>query len=195
MITVVSGLPRSGTSLVMQMLQAGGHPILCDEHRPADADNPRGYLEYAKVRTLERDATWLAEAEGRAVKIVSPLLTRLPTGFDYRVIFVRRNLHEVVRSQEQMLQRRNQPIGPDKTAMIQHFERHLTSIDEWLASRPDIQVLNCQHESLIRDPDTVARAIAQFLEQVSILGVNQMAGVVDPALHRQRTPALQQGSS
>lgn len=187
MITVVSGLPRSGTSLVMQMLQAGGHPILCDEHRPADADNPRGYLEYAKVRTLERDATWLAEAEGRAVKVVSPLLSRLPTGFDYRVLFVRRDLHEVLRSQEQMLQRRNQPAGPDSATMITHFGRHLKSIDEWLANRPDMQVLNCQHASLISDPLAVAHRIAEFLERE--LDVIRMIRVVEPALHRQRTSA------
>jgi sulfotransferase family protein len=185
MITVVSGLPRSGTSLVMQMLQAGGHPILCDECRPADADNPRGYLEYAKVRTLERDATWLDEAEGRAVKAVSPLLSRLPTGFDYRVIFVRRDLREVVRSQEQMLKRRNQPPGPDSETMTRHFERHLASIDELFAKRPDMQVLYCQHATLISDPESVACTIAEFLERN--LDVRQMAGVVEPALYRQRT--------
>ena len=187
MITVVSGLPRSGTSLVMQMLQAGGHPILCDESRPADADNPRGYLEYVKVRTLERDASWLAEAEGRAVKVVSPLLSSLPTGFDYRVIFVRRDLREVIRSQELMLQRRNQPTGPDSATMTIHFERHLTSIDKWLAGRQDMQVLNCQHATLMSDPASVARTIAEFLQRN--LDVNQMAGVVDPVLYRQQASA------
>ncbi|MCX7422363.1 MAG: sulfotransferase domain-containing protein [Planctomycetia bacterium] len=187
MITVVSGLPRSGTSLVMQMLQAGGHPILCDECRPADPDNPCGYLEYAKVRTLERDATWLAEADGRAVKVVSPLLPSLPTGFDYRVIFVRRDLSEIIRSQEIMLQRRNQPAGPDSAMMTIHFERHLKSIDEWLASRPDMQVLNCQHATLIGDPASAARKIAQFLQRS--LDVIQMAAVVDPVLYRQQASA------
>lgn len=184
MITVVSGLPRSGTSLVMQMLQAGGHPILCDEHRPADADNPRGYLEYAKVRTLERDATWLAEAEGRAVKVVSPLLARLPAGFDYRVIFVRRDLHEVLQSQEQMLQRLNQPIGLDSATMLQHFERHLKTIDTLLSKRQDMQMLDIQHAHLIRETLPSAYRIAEFLERK--LDVSRMVGVVDPGLHRQR---------
>lgn len=182
MITVVSGLPRSGTSLVMQMLQAGGHPILCDEHRPADADNPRGYLEYAKVRSLERDATWLAEAEGRAVKVVSPLLVRLPTGFNYRVIFLRRDLREVVQSQEQMLQRRNQPPGPDAATMIPHFERHLKSTEDWLATRTDLQVLTCQHTSLLSNPLAEAHRIADFLERE--LDIHRMSNVVDPSLHR-----------
>lgn len=188
MITVVSGLPRSGTSLVMQMLQAGGHPILCDDQRPADADNPRGYLEYAKVRTLERDATWLAEADGRAVKVVSPLLTRLATGFDYRVIFVRRDLHEVVQSQEQMLRRRNQPVGPDSAAMIQHFERHLNAISDFLSKRQDMQVLNCQHAHLIREPLAVAYQITEFLERT--MDVGRMVGVIDPGLYRQRNSAI-----
>lgn len=185
MITVVSGLPRSGTSLVMQMLQAGGHPILSDDCRRADADNPRGYLEYSKVRTLERDASWLAEAEGRAVKIVSPLLSRLPSGFDYRVIFVRRNLREVIQSQEQMLKRRNQPSGPDSATMIQHFERHLMSIDEWFTKCPNIRVLDCQHATLMTDPASVAHAMPQFLGRA--LDITQMIGIVDPALYRQRT--------
>lgn len=183
MITVVSGLPRSGTSLVMQMLQAGGHPILCDDSRPPDADNPRGYLEYAKVRSLERDNTWLAEAEDCAVKIVSPLLIRLPTGFNFRVIFLRRDLDETLQSQEQMLNRLNQPPGPASETMKRHFERHLHAIDEWLVRRTEISVLSCQHATLISDPVSAARAIALFLDRD--LDVNQMARVVDPALHRQ----------
>lgn len=196
MITVVSGLPRSGTSLVMQMLQAGGHPILYDEHRPADADNPRGYLEYARVRSLERDATWLVEAEGKAVKVVSPLLVRLPAGFNYRVIFVRRDLREVVQSQEQMLQRRNQPPGPDATTMISHFERHLKSIDDWLVTRTDLQVLTCQHSSLLSNSLTEAHRIADFLKRE--LDVHRMSNVVDPSLHRTkggRSHFRSQGSS
>ena len=104
MITVVSGLPRSGTSLVMQMLAAGGIPVLGDDLRRADEDNPRGYLEYEKVKSLERDSTWLPEAEGKAIKIISFLLPKLPSSFEYRVIFVRRNLTEVLRSQEKMLE-------------------------------------------------------------------------------------------
>src|SRR5262245_6238620 len=100
MITLVSGLPRSGTSLLVQMLEAGGLPILCDNLRPADEDNPRGYLEFDKVRHLERDAGWMAEAEGRALKVVSPLLYHLPRGFEYRIVFMRRDLEEILDSQD-----------------------------------------------------------------------------------------------
>ncbi len=184
MITVVSGLPRSGTSLLMQMLRAGGHAILCDEERPPDAHNPRGYFEYRKVRGLERDSTWLAEAEGKAVKIVSPLLPRLPERYEYRVIFMRRDLEEVLGSQEQMLTGLGQPAGPSRDVMRAHFERHLRQIEEWLPSRPEIRVFNCSHADVLRSPETLAREIAAFLGLE--LDVSEMVKVVDPALHRQK---------
>jgi len=184
MITVVSGLPRSGTSLVMQMLAAGGHPILADEQRKADPDNPKGYLEFDKVRALERDSSWMAEADGKAVKIISFLLTKLPSGFDYRVIFLRRDLEEVIRSQEIMLERRGQPPGPDASVMKGHFERHLKSVDDWFAKHPEISVLNCAYADLVRDPQAGTEAIAKFVNRD--LDVAKMAQTVDPALYRQR---------
>jgi len=104
-ITVVSGLPRSGTSMMMQMLGAGGLAVLTDGKRGADADNPRGYYEYEAVKSLGQDASWLASAGGKAVKIVSALLIHLPDGFDYRVIFMRRPIAEVLASQRAMLDR------------------------------------------------------------------------------------------
>lgn len=185
MITIVSGLPRSGTSLVMQMLAAGGQPVLADELRQADDDNPRGYLEFDKVRALERDASWMADAEGKVVKIISFLLPKLPADFDYRIIFLRRDLDEVIRSQEKMLERRSQPPGPPAAVMKTHFERHLKTIDEWLAKHPDIKVLNCVYSDLVRDPQAGAAAIARFIDQE--LDVMKMVAAVDPALYRQRT--------
>ena len=92
MITIVSGLPRSGTSLLMQMLDAGGYPVLCDDERHADEDNPRGYFEYTPVRRLEQDNRWLADAEGKALKVVSPLLYHLPKDFNYCLLFIQRPL-------------------------------------------------------------------------------------------------------
>jgi hypothetical protein len=185
MITVISGLPRSGTSLVMQMLAAGGHPMLCDEQRTADADNPRGYLEFAPVKSLERDATWLAQAEGKAVKIISFLLNKLPDDLEYRIIFLRRDLSEVLRSQETMLQRRGQPPGPDAALMATHFNKHLQTVDEWLSRQKHIQVWNCPYAELVQNPTKTAQAIREFLSLD--LDVSQMAAAVDPALYRQRT--------
>lgn len=184
MITVVSGLPRSGTSLVMQMLKAGGIPILGDELRPADEDNPRGYLEYAKVKSLERDATWMSEAEGKAVKIISFLLPKLPSEFEYRVIFVRRNLTEILRSQEKMLERRGQPPGPSAEIMAAHFEKHLQTVEQWLSGQSNIQVLYCHHAELMDRPAEVVAAIPQFLKLR--MNTEAMAACVDPDLHRQR---------
>jgi len=185
MITVVSGLPRSGTSLVMQMLAAGGHAILSDNLRTADDDNPKGYLEFEKVKSLERDQSWLADADGKAVKIVSFLLTKLPPGFDYRVIFLRRDLGEVLRSQSQMLVRCGQPAGPSDAVMQSHFERHLQSVDSWINQRPEIAVLNCEYRELIHDAAAHVERIAQFLALP--LDVAKMAAVVDPDLYRQRS--------
>lgn len=185
MITVVSGLPRSGTSLVMQMLEAGGHPILSDGVRVADDDNPRGYLELARVKSLERDASWMHEAEGKAVKIISFLLGRLPHGFEYRVIFLRRDLNEVVRSQDAMLRRLGQPGGPSSEIMVSHFERHLQQLDGWLSQQNHIKLLNCSYTELIFDSATTSVAIKDFLEQD--LDLKRMSGVVCPELYRQRS--------
>lgn len=184
MITVVSGLPRSGTSLVMQMLAAGGQPILCDDRRQADEDNPLGYLEFEPVKSLERDASWLAEAEGKAVKIISFLLTKLPVNRDYRVVFVRRDLDEVLRSQAKMLARRGQPAGPPDPVMRRHFEQHLQTVDLWLSQQSRISVLNCAYAELVQNAPGIVRQIAAFLDRP--LNLEHMASVVDPNLYRQR---------
>lgn len=185
MITVVSGLPRSGTSLVMQMLAAGGHPILADQVRQADPDNPRGYLEYEPVKSLERDQSWLMRAEGQAIKVFSPLLTKLPSLFHYQVIFMRRDLDEILRSQDQMLQRRGPPAGPSSDLMKTHFERHLKSLDAWLSHQPNFQVLYCSHADVIQNPRASSEQVAAFLERD--LDLISMQAVVDPTLHRQRS--------
>lgn len=184
MITIVSGLPRSGTSLVMQMLAAGGLAVLGDDLRVADADNPRGYLEYEKVKFLERDATWLPEAEGKAIKVISFLLPKLPSHLEYRVIFVRRNLTEVLRSQEKMLERRGQPPGPPAEIMAQHFLKHLQTVEQWLSQQSNTQVLHCDHSQIMQSPSLTAGAIQEFLKLS--LNIEKMAACVDPELHRQK---------
>ena len=117
MIVVVSGLPRSGTSLMMQMLQAGGMPLLIDDLRPADTDNPNGYWEYEPVKRLQQDNSWIPQAEGKAVKVVSALLQYLPPQHTYKIIFMQRPMQEVLASQTVMLERRGEQSGKadDKT--------------------------------------------------------------------------------
>jgi hypothetical protein len=182
-ITVVCGVPRSGTSLVMQMLAAGGLPVLADDARPPDAHNPRGYLEYAPVRGLRRDAGWLPLARGRAVKVVHALVSALPEGFEYRLVLVRRDLREVVASQDAMLGAERAP-APTAERLAEVFAAQLTELDAWLAARPHVPVLRLEHAALLADPSGAAAGLSVFLG--GGLDEAAMAAAVDPALHRQR---------
>jgi hypothetical protein len=141
-VIVVTGLPRSGTSLVMQMLAAGGVEVLSDELRQADQDNPRGYLEYQPVKNLLKDSRWLFEARGKAIKIVAPLLVALPSGLACRVILCERDLDEVLDSQERLLLHRNQlPAGtPERRRMLKdEYLRTLGRVKAMLTRRPGTQ--------------------------------------------------------
>jgi len=186
-ITVVTGLPRSGTSLVMQMLAAGGMPVLCDDARPADADNPRGYFESAAVKASARDVSWLAEAEGRAVKVISHLLRHLPErgSGGYRVVLVRRNLTEVLASQRVMLRRRGLEPSPGEDARLAAlFARELAELPARLDARVDVTWICVEYGQLLREPAAEACRLAQHLG--AALDASAMARCVDPALHRQR---------
>ena len=131
MIAIVSGLPRSGTSLMMQMLAAGGLPVLSDGERKADADNPKGYLEWERIKQLPKDPSIIAEAEGKVVKVISQLLLSLPEGHEYRVIFMQRPLPEVMKSQEEMLRRRGTyDPAADTSPIEQAFQRHLIEVNQ-----------------------------------------------------------------
>jgi len=186
-VTVVSGLPRSGTSLAMQMLRAGGMVVLADETRPADVDNPAGYFEYAPVLRTEHDASWVAEARGKAVKVIYALLRQLPREFSYRVLWMRRDLEEVIVSQEAMLARRGAApeggLSHERLAGV--FAAQLCETEAWLAQQPSFQVLVVDHATLIADPYRAARSVDAFLGPG--LDVAKMATCVEPALHRRRT--------
>ncbi|HVU38499.1 MAG TPA: alkaline phosphatase family protein [Opitutales bacterium] len=182
--TIVSGLPRSGTSLLMQMLAAGGLPPLQDGHRPADADNPRGYFEFAPAKNIRMDQAWLPHAQGRALKLVAQLLPFLPSSQSYRIILTERSLDEVLNSQRVMLERHGREgaaLSPDKLRAI--YEQQLDRVSQMLDLRK-MTVLRVRHADVLRDPAGTATAIASFLN----LPLNQaaMAASVDPALHRQR---------
>lgn len=185
-ITVVSGLPRSGTSLAMQMLRAGGMPILADDARPADADNPAGYLEYAPVARSARDASWVASASGRAVKVIYALMRHLPTAHAYRVLWMRRDLGEVIASQQAMLARRGAPeevgLRPERLAEV--FAQQLAETEAWIARQPSFRLLALDYAAVIADPLRAANAIDAFLG--GSLNRSAMASAVDASLHRQR---------
>lgn len=184
-VTVVAGVPRSGTSLLMQMLDAGGHPVLVDDERPPDAHNPRGYFEFAPAKALDRDASWLPRAVGRAVKIVHVLVPRLPEGYAYDVVLLRRDLREVVASQDVMLAATGgAPQGPATPRLEDIFARQLAEVEAWLHASRGFRVLPVEHARALAEPRAVAAALAGFLERP--LDETAMAAAVDPALYRQR---------
>lgn len=184
-ITVVSGLPRSGTSLLMQMLEAGGMDVLQDRIRKADDDNPKGYFEYGPVKELKNDNSWIHIALGKAIKVIHLLLPHLPAEFNYNVLFVMRDLDEVLSSQSIMLKRLGKiGAGPGQDALKSIFQRELDKTQTWLSTQPNIRTLVIQHRKLIGNPPVEAGRISSFLAQ----GLNEqaMAHVVDPALYRNR---------
>ena len=184
-VTVVSGLPRSGTSLMMKMLEAGGMNVLIDNVRQADEDNPRGYYEFERVKQIKHDQAWLEDAQGKAVKMVSGLLMHLPGSYTYKIIFVRRKMEEVLASQRKMLVRRGE--SPNKVSdekMAASFRQHLTAVEAWLATQPNIDVINVSYNEILQDPPGKARLVDQFLGNA--LDEKKMADAVDPILYRQR---------
>jgi hypothetical protein len=184
-VTVVSGTPRSGTSLMMQMLGAGGMDLLVDGVRRADRDNPRGYFELEAARGLAADASWVERAVGRAVKLVHALVPRLPTGPRYRIVLMRRDWSEVLASQRVMLERRGSaPPVPDDGRLAEIFAAQLAEVERWASDRPDVALLAVDYNSLVRDPAGAAREVCEFLG--GELDVEDMAAVVLPSLYRQR---------
>jgi hypothetical protein len=184
-IVVVSGLPRSGTSMMMQMLQAGGMPILADAYRAPDMSNPRGYYEYEPVKRLHQGATdWMKKAYGKAVKVVSPQLIYLPDSYHYSVIFMQRPLNEVLHSQTAM--RAGDAVFEMKK-MRQEYERHLITMRQWLDAHASFSTLYVDYHEVLQQPEAQSKRIATFLSNVSpLLDTEAMQAVVDPSLHRQR---------
>jgi hypothetical protein len=184
-IAVVSGLPRSGTSMMMKMLEAGGLPALTDGQRRADEDNLGGYYEFERVKQVAQDSRWLEEARGKAVKVISRLLCELPPQFRYRVIFMERQLDEVLASQQRMLERRGRADGgAADPALKRLFEKHLEEVARWLAGQPNFAVLRVRYNEVLAQPGPKSREVAQFLG--GAVDWEKMSAVVDPRLYRQR---------
>jgi hypothetical protein len=183
-LTIVSGLPRSGTSLMMKMLEAGGLPVLVDNVREADVDNPQGYYEFEPVKALKADTSWVAPALGKAVKMVYLLLKDLPEGYEYRVLFMRRDLDEVLASQKAMLDRMGKPAPLDDARMGALFRDQLAKFDEWVKARPNFRVLDVPHRGLLTDARPILAEVDRFLG--GGLDLDAMARVVDPTLYRNR---------
>jgi hypothetical protein len=185
-IVIVSGLPRSGTSMAMKMLEAAGLHVVTDGARAADEDNPKGYYEDERVKDLHlsADKTWLRDARGKVVKIISFLLKSLPPDNNYQVLFMHRNLREIVASQNKMLLRRGEwSDTPD--------DRALKLLDEqvrdarFFLRRPQFEVLELDYADMVKAPEPQARRIAEFLGRP--LDIGKMAEVVDLQLYRNRS--------
>ena len=185
-IIVVSGLPRSGTSMMMKMLEAGGIPPLTDEIRAADDDNPKGYYEFERVKGLPDDTGWIPDARGKTVKVISQLLTALPEGETYRVIFMMRKLVEVLASQKKMLENRGteKEGGPSDETMAEIMEKHLVSILAKVERRPDMKLLPVSYNNLIARPAEIVPKVADFLG--GALDQGAMVAAIDKKLYRQR---------
>ncbi len=188
-IIVVSGLPRSGTSMMMKMLDAAGLPVLTDSLRKADEDNPKGYFELEPVKDLGKtdDISWLEDASGKVVKIVSPLLKHLPReGYRYKVIFTQRNLYEILASQKKMLVRRDEPTDAIADEdMAQFFMRDLEAVRELLDGNDCFETAFFRYRQVLEEPVEQAKRIIEFLGLSS--DPTEMAGVVDPSLYRNRS--------
>ena len=185
-IVIVSGLPRSGTSMMMKMLEAGGLSVLTDSIRQADIDNPKGYYEYERVKNLEKetDKSYVREARGKVLKVISFLLKDLPDDNFYRVVFMRRHLDEVIASQNKMLDRRGEDAIEDRETMAEAYRNHLAAVKILVRKRPNLEMLEFRYDEAVKNPKEAARMVNAFLG--GALDERAMATVIDGELYRNR---------
>ena len=184
-VTIVSGLPRSGTSMMMSMLEAGGMLVLTDNIRGADEDNPKGYYEFEEVKKTESDPSWVEGAKGKVVKMISALLKQLPQDYTYKIVFMRRHLEEILASQRQMLIRRGEPtdaVSDEK--MAEMFRKHLESVNVWVDGQKNVEVIHVSYNDVLKEPVEQVNRINHFLADE--LDAEKMVAVVDRMLYRQR---------
>jgi hypothetical protein len=185
-IMVVSGLPRSGTSMMMRMLEAGGYVIFTDDIRTPDENNPKGYYEFERVKKLkDGDHSWVIDSKGKVVKVVSALLVHLPHDFQYKIIFMQRDMGEILASQRKMLHRQGNPDSLSDDVLTDLYQKHLNKTTTWLASQPNMDVIYVSYNDLIQNPEDDVSRVSQFLG--GILDDQAMLTVIDPTLYRERS--------
>jgi hypothetical protein len=186
-IIIVSGLPRSGTSMMMKMLAEGGMPVITDELRHADVDNPNGYFEFETVRQISAgNVAWLENAGGKAVKIISALLEYLPPDYSYKIIFLEREIQEILASQHKMLANRNEKPNAEDTVIERQIQQHLSAMKPWLVRQPNMEVLFVNYNTLMTKPQPFCEQVIEFLNLP--LNEARMLAVPDKQLYRNRTP-------
>lgn len=184
-IVIVSGLPRSGTSMMMKMLAEGGLQILTDAIRAADDDNPNGYFEFERVKQMTSgDRAWLDDAGGKVVKVISALLEHLPGGYTYKIIFMEREIQEVLASQKKMLDHRGERNKVNDEEMAAQYRAHLAAVKPWLARQPNMEVLYVGYNSMMSDPEPHCRRIFEFLGLP--MNFEKMLAVPNERLYRNR---------
>jgi hypothetical protein len=185
-VIVVSGLPRSGTSMCMKMLEAADIPIVQDGIRTADVDNPKGYFEYEKVKDLDKggDNSWISEARGKAIKIISFLLPNLVAENNYKIIFMRRDIDEILASQNKMLDHRSEENVVEDERMKKVYSDHLVKVFSMLKYRDEMDFIEIKYNDVLKDPRPEAERINRFLG--GKYSVDKMMTVVDPSLYRNR---------
>lgn len=186
-ITVVSGLPRSGTSMMMRMLETGGMPVLIDHIRIPDESNPKGYYEFERVKQMQDGNTgWIAEGKGKVVKIISALLEFLPPEHQYRIVFMQRNMNEILASQREMLLRRGEPTDRVSDEQLTSFyQEHLARTRTWIAEQPNMQVIYLHYNQIMENPQAPVTQLCKFLQPFP-LDPQKMLSVVEASLYRQR---------
>ena len=185
-IYVVSGLPRSGTSMMMKMLEAGGLSPMTDNIRTADDDNLQGYYEFERVKAMkEGDTAWVGEAQGKVIKVISALLEHLPSAYQYKIVFMEREMMEILASQRKMLERRGKPGNPAEDGKFAElYGKHLEKVKAWLAGQANISVLYVRYNEMVENPTGYAVKVAEFLGIP--VDVKAMGDVPQEQFYRQR---------
>ena len=186
-ITIVSGLPRSGTSMMMSALEAGGMDLLTDGLRRADINNPKGYNEFENVKKLAKGETdWIESAEGKVIKVISALLNFLPENYQYRVIFMERDIDEIMASQQRMLERsgKNAQSSTSENEIRQSYIEHIGEVKAWLTDSEWIRAIFVSYNDILHNPERNSREVAFFLD--NLVDPDAMAKVVDYSLYREK---------
>lgn len=184
-IVVVSGLPRSGTSMMMKILSEGGLLPVTDALRTADEDNPEGYYELESVKQMAAgNVEWLSDANGKVVKVISALLEFLPAQYTYKVIFMEREIKEILASQRKMLARRNKESTVNDAEMEAQFRKHLAVVKPWLARQPNMDVMYVSYNALMSHPEPLCKRVVEFTGMP--LNLERMLSVPNGELYRNR---------
>lgn len=183
-ITIVSGIPRSGTSMMMKMLRAGGMDLVNDGLRQADKNNLNGYFEYEKVKNLKEDNSWISIAEGKAIKVLFNFLYFLPQTHKFKIIFMQRDMKEILASQNKMLSvlGKSNLVNDDRMSLL--FDSEIEKIKKWIGKQNNIETLYVSYNQILENPIVSCEDVKRFVSRN--LEIEKMTKTVDRALYRNK---------